>query len=418
MGKLYTKNTWTDQVLDGDLRYDIEDDGGSPIDSNVRIDLHNEVVQEGSPLTADWMNNIETGVDGIDTLTADKLTPITTGGTSTAYTITTLGGYPLTTNEIWTVIFHTTAGTTPTLNRDGKGAKSLKYRDINGIKQNITAAQLTTGLQSNVIYDGTDYVVLNPLVSVAGGSPISIGLAGSTGLQGIYNASTPDSKVDFSAVAVCLKNPLNGYIAFVSNAGTITNDIGASGPVANGRDQSSAFTASHWLHYYWIYNGSAIATISSLTDPSGGGPTLPTGYTHWCYIGAIYLDSTTKLMHMIIRGNKFFHEPSSQPPIKALNAGSASTETSFSLSAFVPPNAGTVFCGIEFTPASAGQSCYVYPIAGLSVIQIAYGPVAAQVVAVKLELPNISQTMYYKNSAASCYTTVYIVGYTMPNSSS
>lgn len=107
---------------------------------------------------------------------AQSLTAFTTGGTSTAYTLTTFAApLALTTNERWTVNFHTTAGATPTLNRDGKGAKSLKYYNSAGVKTACGATTLIAGMISSVIYDGTDYVVLDIPIRIAHSEMTGIG---------------------------------------------------------------------------------------------------------------------------------------------------------------------------------------------------------------------------------------------------
>lgn len=67
MSKAYTKNTWQDEILSGAERYDIKDNGGTSIYTQVQILIHNAITQVGSALVAAWMNNIENGVDAIDT---------------------------------------------------------------------------------------------------------------------------------------------------------------------------------------------------------------------------------------------------------------------------------------------------------------------------------------------------------------
>jgi hypothetical protein len=168
MGKIYAKNTWLDRIISGALRYDIKDNSGTSLYSQVQILLHNTVTQAGSALLAAWMNNIEGGVDAIDTLTADKLAPITLAGTSTAYTLTTIGASALTTGEQWQIIPNVTAGATPTLNRDGKGAKNLKYYDSTGTKQSCSATTFYANVPYKIQYDGTDYMVSG--VAISGGS--------------------------------------------------------------------------------------------------------------------------------------------------------------------------------------------------------------------------------------------------------
>lgn len=83
----------------------------------------------------------------------------TTTGSATAYTLATFSELPLTNGETWRVKFHANAGATPTLKRDSETAKSLKYYDDSGAKQDVTAAQIIAGVVCSVIYDGVDYVV-------------------------------------------------------------------------------------------------------------------------------------------------------------------------------------------------------------------------------------------------------------------
>jgi hypothetical protein len=104
-------------------------------------------------------------------LQAQTVTAFTTGGTSTAFTLTpTPAITALVTNQLFHVTFNAAAGATPTLAISGLTAKSLKYRDLTGTKQAITSAQVPSGWVSDVEYDGTDYVVLD--------------ISGSSGLSG------------------------------------------------------------------------------------------------------------------------------------------------------------------------------------------------------------------------------------------
>lgn len=68
MPKIYTKNTWEDEVLAGDERYDIKTNAGVAIETNVQIDLVTAVTTAGTAVDADKMNNLEDGVDALDTL--------------------------------------------------------------------------------------------------------------------------------------------------------------------------------------------------------------------------------------------------------------------------------------------------------------------------------------------------------------
>jgi len=103
---------------------------------------------------------------GVGDVTAQILrdqlfTAYTTAGSSGAYTLTTTYG-ALVTGERFRAKFHTAGPSTgiSTLNRDALGAKSLKRYDPLGAKVDAT---ITSGLLTDIEYDGTDFVVLAPL---------------------------------------------------------------------------------------------------------------------------------------------------------------------------------------------------------------------------------------------------------------
>ena len=90
MTKLYTKNVWQDEILADEERYNILEDDDTPIESTVQIVLDTAVVQAGTALDADKMNNIEEGIDAIDDLVEEldsypKYVPLTTPLTSTSW---------------------------------------------------------------------------------------------------------------------------------------------------------------------------------------------------------------------------------------------------------------------------------------------------------------------------------------------
>lgn len=162
MGKIYTKgSTAVDEILAGAELYNILESGGGAFKSNMQINLATSVTQAGTGLTAARWNNVETGIDGLDSKVAVAIDIYQTGGSSTAFTLTTISPAPaLATNEVLRVKFHTAAGATPTLNRDSKGAKLLKFFDGTGTKQPCSSTTIFSGMVSFVYYDGTDYIVM------------------------------------------------------------------------------------------------------------------------------------------------------------------------------------------------------------------------------------------------------------------
>ncbi len=97
-----------------------------------------------------------------DDIQKQAATAFTTGGTSTAFTLTPTPAITSnTTNHRFRVKFHAAAGTTPTLNVSGQGPLNLKYKNSKGTKQPLTALQAPINWIADVENDGTDWVVIN-----------------------------------------------------------------------------------------------------------------------------------------------------------------------------------------------------------------------------------------------------------------
>lgn len=93
------------------------------------------------------------------------VTKFTTGGTSTAFT--GAPNPPVTSNaagQRFTATLHTAPTGSPTLAVSGLTALNFKYRDAAGIKQFVTSAQAPSGYPCDVLNDGTDWVLMNPIV--------------------------------------------------------------------------------------------------------------------------------------------------------------------------------------------------------------------------------------------------------------
>jgi len=167
----------------------------------------------------------------------------TTGGTSTAYTLTpTPAITSLAENQDFDVEFHTGAGTTPTLSISGQAAKALKYRDDTGALQDVTLTQVPTGWRSRVTYDGTYYIVREVPTTTGGAMGVR---------QTVFNGTVDSS----------------GYSAFGGSTGSTT--VTASGTLtataANGFGSSGA-----------------VDRIGSITNPSWTG--LSTNGTMFLYL--------------------------------------------------------------------------------------------------------------------------------------
>lgn len=234
MAKIYTLQTWIDEVLADPERYNTLTDAGVAIDTLIRIDLASNVATAGSPVNASRLNHMEAGIDGLDTQVANYLlTVYTTAGTSTAFTLTTLATTAeLATDERFRVIFHTAAGVTPTLNRDGKGAKALKQYDSTGAKVACSATTITSGLRTNIVYDGTDYLVIDRLPATItdatiSTSDITTNDASTTKHGFVVKATAPAANV-LNVIGIA-----NGETAYTNKAlldGTTPAAIGTAAP--------------------------------------------------------------------------------------------------------------------------------------------------------------------------------------------
>ena len=247
------------------------------------------------------------------------------------------------------------------------------------------------------------------------------------GLVGVNNAGTPNTQFDLDADVVTLHNPSDGSIAVRRNPGSITNNVSTAGPAANGRDQAGAFGASSWIHFYYIWNGTTLATVSSATAPTGAaGPVMPTGYTHWAYAGAVRYNATPLLVRTRFRGSWATYDI----VVTALSAGTATVETSIDISALIPPNALMYFV-IANVRVTTGLNGTGFPFMDIRPTNTGSGEVinclAAKVAATDICIgggsglvSNISQTLYYIITEVGDGTDttegyIFISAYSMPN---
>lgn len=245
------------------------------------------------------------------------------------------------------------------------------------------------------------------------------------GQTGTNNSGTPLTQYDFAADAVVLRSSAGGTVVRTAT-GTVTNNISTAGPAANGRDQAGAFSASSWVHFYWVWNGTTLATVSSAVAPPTG-PTLPTGYTHWAYICALRLNASTQFLRTFLRGRQTYY--ADQGVTQILVGGGATVETSVSTASLVPPNALTalLYMDGDITTNASGVGNVSYSIRVLTgvnaitkgcILQIAnnssFTPISDSVE----EIPNIGQSIFYiwvNTTSAAIALNLFIHGYTNPN---
>jgi len=264
-------------------------------------------------------------------------------------------------------------------------------------------------------------------VTVAG---FAIGGSRVMGLIGINNSVTPNTQYDLSADTVVLRNTSDGTIAVRTATGTITNDTGLAGSAANGRDQAGAFSASSWVHFYFIWNGTTLATLSSTVAPPTG-PTLPTGYTHWAYAGAVRYNATPVLLPTRFAGALATYGVVTGGEIRILSAGTASTMTAVSAASYVPPNSRIALMSVSLAdntnPATDRYALALRPTGATDAGQdictvVAVNGVVTVTTTTALVPVSASQSLDYvvlpASPAISIGAFLDVYGYVMPNGDS
>jgi len=243
-------------------------------------------------------------------------------------------------------------------------------------------------------------------------------------LVGQNNSIAPNTSYDYSADLVELRNPTDASVVVRTNTGVLSNNILLAFTV-NGRDQAAAYSASTWIHFYFAWNGTTLGTLSSTTAPPTG-PALPTGFTHWAYVGAVFNNATPLLVKTRMRGAWMEYEGVQT----VLAGGTATAETAIDLTTFIPPNAlqvKTLVAQYTLTTSAGGVISatvvfrYVSGSTYYAVRTIRDGLGAATVQTDGdwvVIFPNLAQNLFYLwtvTTGTAQAISLYALGYSVPN---
>jgi hypothetical protein len=220
--------------------------------------------------------------DMISELVGQVYTAFTTGGSSGAFTLTPLPAISAYSAPMrYHVKFHVAGNGSDTINISGLGTKNLKQYDAGG---NKVAPVITAGFSTDIIFDGTDVVILDPLPSSSSGS--------SSGVRQTVRSGPVDS---------------SGNSAFGGSTGsttvTATGTLKATAMAGGDQDYTGSITNPSWTGlstngtmylFLDITSGGAVSTASSTQQyvaQPGGTPATTNGLltVNWqegkCYLG-------------------------------------------------------------------------------------------------------------------------------------
>lgn len=245
--------------------------------------------------------------------------------------------------------------------------------------------------------NGAAWVQVAPSVAAS-----AVGTQDVVGGIALNNAGTPLTKWDLaSADAVRLRNPTTGGIRVVLAPPTVTVDIALAGPVANGRDQVAALTASTAAHFYYIGTGTGNPLGIVSPNPPTTGPVLPATYVEWAYAGPVMLTGATQLVSTTIEQDY----ASIAPVIVRAYALGTGAEQTFDLSGVIPPNHKGVFINLS---ASIGNLQGDIRVAAGGRVALTANTGANVATAVSGRVPLNSQSLFYIGNGGAAHAIVAI----------
>jgi hypothetical protein len=229
----------------------------------------------------------------------------------------------------------TVSGLTMTQDTNTALATLLSNNSGGSAPSSPTDCQLWADTTNNLLkqWDATNgvwQVIANLRQPFGGNSPPP---ACVRGLNAVNHAGATTTQFDIDSAWTTLYSATGQASVTINNPALITCNTATAGPAANGRDQSAAFAASNWLHFYYIYNP-VTATLATICSLSATGPALPSGYTYYAYVCSVYWTVSSQLTPMCYRGCWGWFATEEQAA-----STTATTETAFSLATYCPPQA-------------------------------------------------------------------------------
>lgn len=240
-----------------------------------------------------------------------------------------------------------------TINPSSFGAIPV-FKDTTGGPASLVGGEIVQQNPISVIFRASDnaFHLLNPPIQSASGATAP--LCGAVGLKITNSVSSPSTLLTLSAAQIVMQTT-SGITINRSNIslGSINISIGTTVTTANGMDGEAPGTSA-WLYIWAIDNGAGTSGLVSAASGNGLSPTLPSGYTYKCRLGAMRVDGSGNLMRTLQLGPRAQYQiTAGSNTIAYPTMASGSNAGAFiSIGAFVPATAPE----ISLAAASTGNS--------------------------------------------------------------
>jgi hypothetical protein len=185
-------------------------------------------------------------------------------------------------------------------------------------------------------------------------------LCGAIGFTMTNNAGTPSTSIDMAAEQAVMLNSAGVAISASSVAVTVNTTTTGANALDTGTRANST-----WYNFYLISNGTATAGLASLSATS---PTMPSGYTYKCRLGAMRTDGSANFyrtlqigavtQYKVVAGSNTLLPPLIQNgtlgTVSVTSPTLATITVKGSGSNVIPPTAGALFILARATGGGAG----------------------------------------------------------------
>jgi len=323
-----------------------------------------QVMSNFNTLSGCFGNVAASGVNNDITALAALATPINTvqGGTTTyfgavpstgsanAQIVANVTPTAFTLNFPNSVVFiagFTNTGATQ-FNVAGSGLTNVfKYTAAGPVA--LIGGEIVAGNLIEASFDGTRWILLDPVTNLAPALP------GAIGLSIVNDGGTPNTNIDVAADQAVMLNPIGNLAIYASAVSVVVNCTTVG---ANGLDAGS-LAINTWYNVFLISNGVTTAGLASL---SATAPAMPTGYTYLLRVGARRTDGSGNFLRQRQLGSRTQYvvtaatNTAALPYILSGTSGSVITPTwtAFAVAGFVPPTATEIDLAVTIPDFTAG----------------------------------------------------------------